>query len=105
MKNGLYGYAWSPSGDLITYGDPLPSLSVYLTGRSGAAPNRLFADPPSENWAGGVSSTWSPDGTAIAVGGQYESTGDIYIMNSDGTGISKLTNDGQSAEPAWRPTS
>lgn len=50
---------------------------------------------------------WSPDGTKVAFGSDraYGSTqySDIYVMNADGTGLTRLTTDGASYDPAWSP--
>lgn len=43
---------------------------------------------------------WSPDGSQIV----YESSGEIYIMNADGSNPSPLTNSsGRDSWPAWSP--
>jgi Tol biopolymer transport system component len=51
--------------------------------------------------------SWSPDGTEIAFAGQrgYESTEtDIYKINTDGSGMTRLTNDPHIGDsPAWSP--
>lgn len=51
-------------------------------------------------------SAWSPDGKKLAFAVQFGGTGlgrDIYVANSDGSNLRRLTNDGRSAEPAWSP--
>jgi hypothetical protein len=49
--------------------------------------------------------TWSPDGTQIAFSRRQASfAGDIYVMNADGSGLKRLTDDGSNdANPAWSP--
>ena len=43
---------------------------------------------------------WSPDGRKIAFG----STGGIYVMNADGSGVIRLTQSAAfDGEPAWGP--
>jgi Tol biopolymer transport system component len=54
--------------------------------------------------------SWSPDGSQIAfvtgaptaLGGSA-GNGDIFIMNSDGTGARQLSSGGNSAYPTWSP--
>ena len=62
---------------------------------------RLTDIPGNDHWP----PTWSPDGTRIAF--TSEGTGgnsEIYAMNSDGSGLTKLTDSpADDAFPAWRP--
>ena len=52
---------------------------------------------------------WSPDGTKIVFSGtltgqSQTSNEDIYLMNADGSGRTRLTNDsGQDGGPSWSP--
>ena len=50
---------------------------------------------------------WSPDGTKIAFasdGARALNHGDIFVVNSDGSGRTNLTNDPASDDlPAWSP--
>ena len=50
---------------------------------------------------------WSPDGKKIAftikpISLGYESLGDIYVINADGSNLTRLTKDG-GEEPCWSP--
>ncbi len=47
--------------------------------------------------------SYSPDGTKIVFAAATAGTVDIYVMNPDGTGTTKLTTDGHSGEPDWGP--
>ncbi len=38
-------------------------------------------------------STWTPDGDRILFYSNMEGNFEIYIMNTDGTGLTNLTND------------
>lgn len=46
----------------------------------------------------GLNVDWSPDGTRLVV-----STGHIYTLNADGTGLRRLTSAGRNFFPAWSP--
>jgi len=49
---------------------------------------------------------WSPDGTKIAFMNRANTSGfptSIWVMNADGTGRTKLTNDTNDREPVWSP--
>jgi Tol biopolymer transport system component/CxxC motif-containing protein (DUF1111 family) len=49
----------------------------------------------------GTFPTWSPDGKQIAF--RSTATGDIWVMNNDGTNPSRITISGSDFEPAWSP--
>ena len=47
---------------------------------------------------------WSPDGSRIAFTSDRDGSVDIYVMNADGSGVTRLTNDAAwSLIPAWSP--
>jgi dipeptidyl aminopeptidase/acylaminoacyl peptidase len=110
------GLSWSPSGerlvvadqsfdsepftwtsDIVTIdgsGDGTPEAMVLLEAQSGA-PYPVLAAP-----------AWSPDGQRIAFARWNESTRlyQIYVMNADGTGVTRLTNNSSDdSEPDWSP--
>ena len=45
----------------------------------------------------------SPDGTKIAYTRQAGTDEQIYVANTDGSGVQKLTSEGKSRMPAWSP--
>jgi CxxC motif-containing protein (DUF1111 family) len=49
----------------------------------------------------GTFPTWSPDGKQIAF--RSAATGDIWVMNNDGTNPNRITISGSDFEPAWSP--
>ena len=49
----------------------------------------------------GTFPTWSPDGARIAF--RSTTTGDIWVMNNDGTNPNRITISGSDFEPAWSP--
>jgi serine/threonine protein kinase/DNA-binding SARP family transcriptional activator/Tol biopolymer transport system component len=47
---------------------------------------------------------WSPDGTGIVFAGAGPDGFDLYAMNTDGTGLKRLTDvEGDEIHPAWSP--
>ena len=47
---------------------------------------------------------WSPDGRQIAYSADVGSNRDVYVVNADGSGAARLTNDPAfDAGPAWAP--
>jgi DNA-binding SARP family transcriptional activator/Tol biopolymer transport system component/tRNA A-37 threonylcarbamoyl transferase component Bud32 len=51
-----------------------------------------------------ISPVWSPGGSRIAFAGASEEGFDLYVMNADGSDITRLTDlPGDEAQPAWSP--
>ncbi|NOT09984.1 MAG: BamA/TamA family outer membrane protein [Gemmatimonadales bacterium] len=54
--------------------------------------------------AGANNPTWSPDGTQLVFSGLDGGISDLYVINVDGTGLRRLTNDKEGdLHPAWSP--
>jgi Tol biopolymer transport system component len=91
------GYSWSPDGRMIAFTqsglrDDLFYQEVWVTSTDGSGLLRLAED--------GGSPSWAPDSRRIA----YEGAGQIRLINADGTGDSRLTNQRYGAsQPAWSP--
>ena len=104
---------WSPDGRRIAF----VSLRDTLTGKWGLGPgtiyimdfdpvvgvaNNLFrlTDGTSEDgWP-----TWSPDGRRVAFQSDRTGNWDIWVMNTDGSGLTQLTNHPEDDEhPDWSP--
>ena len=61
---------------------------------------RLTNNPADDGLA-----AWSPDGTRIAFGSDREGNFDFYVMNADGSGLTRLTiNVVVDFRPSWSPT-
>jgi TolB protein len=53
---------------------------------------------------GGDAPCWSPDGTKIAFSAKKNGNTDVYFMNADGSGITRLTtNPADDGGPSWSP--
>lgn len=50
-----------------------------------------------------VSPTWSPDGKQIAFVSDRNGELQIYVMNSDGSNLRRITSGGYSTDPSWSP--
>jgi Tol biopolymer transport system component len=97
-------YAWDGSKD--GYGSPTPTVEdqrIVSLGSDGGEPTLLANVPASIRQTLRGSSTvgppvrWSPDGSRIAFRLLLDAPG-IYVMNRDGTGLTRLTD---LPEPAW----
>ena len=90
-----------------------PLFDLVFEGRLAGVPELLTFDPPT---SGGrrllaegtvvMDPEPSPDGSRIAfvVADYGQSTGDIYVMNRDGTNVVQLTDDPElDDQPSWSP--
>jgi Tol biopolymer transport system component len=100
---------WSPSGRWIVFEDFVLGLdqtgneiyrgAIKKVHPSGRALTRLTGFG-SRNFH----PAWSPNGERIAFGSDRDGDGDIFVMNKDGSGKMKLTNNDVGDElPEWAP--
>jgi plastocyanin len=98
-----------PSGMIaFVHSDTLPSEGgIYTINADGTGARRLT---DSQNYGG--EPAWSPDGAKLAftrITRDPEWTlleyldPDIYVINADGSGLTRLTTDAHSGNPAWSP--
>jgi formylglycine-generating enzyme required for sulfatase activity len=93
--------AWSPDGAQITFssGGYGQEQGLYVMNVADGSVGRLTRDGASV-WM----SAWSPDGEKIAFTSDRDGNREIYIINSDGSNLLRLTrNPGLDGIPAWRP--
>jgi TolB protein len=99
---------WSPSGGVLAFSRVYPSF-INLEVHAGGT--RLTTIPGPD-----VGAAWSPDGTRIVfASAQHDVDPDncaaacrdeIYVMNADGSGQTRLTNNAADDErPDWQPQS
>jgi TolB protein len=101
--------AWSPDSSRIAYvSDPPPDLkgpahrSLHVMNADASDDIRLTSG------ASDIAPAWSPNGSRIAfarlVSGGGVSAGDIYVVNTDGSGLKQLTDGpGDDSGPTWSP--
>jgi Tol biopolymer transport system component len=100
--------AWSPDGTRLAFAAAQGSTAaskanpqIYVMDGDGSDRTQLTHDASAQNMA----PAWSPDGTRIAfskLAGDVDSSG-LYVIGSDGEGISRLTDGPIDSSPAWFP--
>lgn len=96
--------AWSPDGSRIAFSG---GGGISVMDADGSNPVRLtdlMASVPNAYWWPAWEPAWSPDGAQIAfVGPVEQAVTAIWVMDSDGSNLTRLTADLLSYQ-AWRPT-
>ena len=84
------GVRWAPDGRRIAFhvdSSGTGCYEVWLMGADGSNAHALTQEGPC-NWA----PDWSPDGTKLAFGSTRDGNFDIYVMNPDGSGQTRIAN-------------
>ena len=99
--------SWSPDAEKIVYVDN--DVDIWVVNLDGTEPVNLTSSPAWE-----IGPNWSPDGSQIAfhtnlhepnpVGALQDWNWEVYMMNADGVGQVRLTNNvALDAEADWSP--
>ncbi|MBN2184859.1 MAG: PD40 domain-containing protein [Candidatus Krumholzibacteriota bacterium] len=74
---------------------------IWIAGSSGGTACRLTVDDGTERYP-----RFSPDGKMLAFTGQYDGNSDVYVMDADGGGITRVTwHPGDDEVVGWHPVS
>ncbi len=102
------GPVWSPDGQKIMFlSDRDGNYEIYVMNADGSNPTNLTNSPENEGDAGTPEAMdWSPDGEEIVyISGRGDTSGDIYVMNADGSNKTNVTQTPNDRElfPRWTP--
>jgi TolB protein len=86
---------WSPDGRKIAYS---ANGDIFVANPDGSGAVNLTRHPSID-----VSPTWSPDGRQIAFTSDRAGSPQIYVMNSSGGDVRRITSGGYSTDPSWSP--
>ena len=101
VKSGnVHNPVWSSDGTKIAYLDSGTQLRITAADGTGSTLVCTCVDSESDL-------TWSPDGTKFAFDKRVTGIYEIFVVNSDGTGLTQITHGATSIEfsaaPDWSP--
>jgi Tol biopolymer transport system component len=93
--------AWSPDGTKIVFSSSRGTGvdEIHIMNADGSNPIVVTS---SEGAFDDDAPTWSPDGAKIAFSSNREGQTEIFVVDPDGTNLTRLTTDG-GLDPAWSP--
>jgi Tol biopolymer transport system component len=97
-------YGLSPDGQTVALQD-VKTDRLEIVSLRGDGQGAILLDPVADYLGKAAADvSWSPDGEAVAVAGLFD-TGwtRLYIVNTDGTGLSAVPGIDAARDPAWRP--
>lgn len=99
--SGDGGGGGSPTGHIVFTSRRLTGYrALFLMDANGSSPRTVL----SENLIDEDMPVLSPDGTRIAFSSNRDGNSEIYVVGTDGTGLTRITNDpAVDRWPAWSP--
>jgi Tol biopolymer transport system component len=100
LRDNVWEPTFAPSGQQILF-DDWTGTAIGAIDTDGSDPHDIT--PVALGLQHYFSPSYSPNGSKIVFAGGSGRASDIYVMNADGSGIAKLTQDGGSGAPNWGP--
>ncbi len=99
--SGLTAADWSPDGTKFVCAGRGPIFVMNLDGSG----RQQLTTPPSggDGQTADTAPRWSPDGTRILFERYSNNYNDVYLMNADGSGLTRLLNIFRTRTPEWSP--
>ena len=92
--------SWSPDGTRIFYQSEPVRSDIYVVSADGTGLVGLTEDPVHHDF----SPKFSPDGRRIAFHSERDENTEIYVMDTDGLNVVRLTDgQGWAEDPTWSP--
>lgn len=91
-NSGEFVPDWSPDGTHILFDSYTSGLSQDIWIMNADGSGQIDLTPHAESYGDGTG-RWSADGTALTFTSTRIGTGDVFMMNLDGTGFTDLSND------------
>jgi hypothetical protein len=102
LSSEMPATATAPAGGAILYEnyDVADQPDIFGVMADGSGATNLTNNPAED-----ITAAWSPDATKIVFASDREQQGlrKLYIMNTDGSGVTKLTEGGGDFWPNWSP--
>lgn len=95
--------SWHPGGEHLTYSAETDGITEIHVVRSDGSEDRVVYSEDAPGTYAVFSSTFSPDGSSIVFDAGTDSRYDIFVMDTYGTNVRRLTDTGTDHNPSWSP--
>jgi len=98
----MFDLAWSPDGTQVVFASDYSNQNLELFVMTVGETNTWT--PLTDNDADERHPAWSPDGSQIVFTSNRDGNWEVYVMNADGSGQTRITDtEADEQQPKWRP--